>query len=82
MRSPELAPLSGNIVRSPVGSTRTTTTPEWPLSTTRLWCRTPSASNSLTSAEPAASLPTWPTIVALASVRVNQAATFPAAPPP
>ena len=48
----------------------------------RLWWRTPSASNSLTNAEPAASSPTWPTIVDCASVRVSHEATFAAAPPP
>jgi hypothetical protein len=33
-------------------------------------------------AVPAASFPTWPTMVACALVRVSQEATFPAAPPP
>ncbi len=75
------APLSGNMVRSPDESTRTTTTPDVSPGITRSPWSTPRASNSATIAAPAGSSPTWLTMVLRASVRVSQAATFPAAPP-
>ena len=70
------------MVRSPEESTSTTTTPDVSPVIIKFWWATPNASNSAIRAAPAGSSPTWLTIVVLADVRVNQAATFPAAPPP
>ena len=71
-----LAPLSGNIVRSPLASTKITTTPVGRPERIKFICSTPYLSKSEINAKPTGSLPTRATSWALVFVRVIHVATF------